>query len=82
MLVMMKDILEKEGVRMLYSGLGPTLIRTFPATGQVSISSILFPRSSPFLTNWLMLTNNDKCLPGALFLAYEYSKKMMHQMTD
>lgn len=51
MLVMMRDILEKEGVRMLYSGLGPTLIRTFPAT-------------------------------GALFLAYEYSKKMMHQMAD
>ena len=29
-----------------------------------------------------MLTNNDDCFPGALFLAYEYSKKMMHQMSD
>lgn len=49
MLVLMKEIYQKEGVMMLYSGLGPTLLRTFPAT-------------------------------GALFLAYENSKKWMHQL--
>jgi len=51
MLVMMANIYKKEGLPALYSGLGPTLIRTFPAT-------------------------------GALFLAYEYSKKWMHAMVD
>lgn len=49
MLVMMKDIYVKEGIMALYNGLGPTVLRTFPAT-------------------------------GALFLAYEYSKKFMHSM--
>jgi len=51
MLVLMKEIYQKEGLVMLYSGLGPTILRTFPAT-------------------------------GALFLAYEYSKKWMHQLVD
>jgi len=48
MLTVMGDILKKEGLARLYSGLGPTLLRTFPAT-------------------------------GALFLAYETSKKWMHE---
>lgn len=47
MLTVMTDILKKEGLARLYSGLGPTLLRTFPAT-------------------------------GALFLAYETSKKWMN----
>ncbi len=42
-------IYRTEGLGALYSGLTPTLIRTFPAT-------------------------------GALFFAYEYSKKLMHQV--
>merc|ERR1719445_530830 len=33
MLTVMTDILKKEGLARLYSGLGPTLLRTFPATG-------------------------------------------------
>jgi len=48
MLTVMADILKKEGLARLYSGLGPTLLRTFPAT-------------------------------GALFLAYETSKKWMNE---
>jgi len=48
MLIVMGDILKKEGLARLYSGLGPTLLRTFPAT-------------------------------GALFLAYETSKKWMNE---
>jgi len=48
MLTVMGDILKKEGLGRLYSGLGPTLLRTFPAT-------------------------------GALFLAYETSKKWMQE---
>jgi len=48
MLTVMGDILKKEGLSRLYSGLGPTLLRTFPAT-------------------------------GALFLAYETSKKWMQE---
>jgi len=48
MLTVMRDILRKEGLARLYSGLGPTLLRTFPAT-------------------------------GALFLAYETSKKWMNE---
>jgi len=48
MLTVMTDILKKEGLSRLYSGLGPTLLRTFPAT-------------------------------GALFLAYETSKKWMNE---
>ncbi|XP_051963156.1 mitochondrial ornithine transporter 1-like [Xyrauchen texanus] len=44
-------ILRNEGVRPLYSGLTPTMIRTFPAN-------------------------------GALFLAYELSRKMMMQQFD
>merc|ERR1712032_927000 len=48
MLTVMGDILKKEGLARLYSGLGPTLLRTFPAT-------------------------------GALFLAYETSKKWMQE---
>merc|ERR1712227_838675 len=44
MLTVMTDILKKEGLARLYSGLGPPLLRPFPAT-------------------------------GALFLAYETSKK-------
>ena len=51
MLVMMKQIYKQEGILALYNGLGPTVIRTFPAT-------------------------------GALFLAYEYSKKWMHSVVD
>jgi len=42
------DIYRKEGLTALYSGLSPTLLRTFPAT-------------------------------GALFFAYEYSRKFMLQ---
>merc|ERR1711994_853941 len=48
MLTVMGDILKQEGIARLYSGLGPTLLRTFPAT-------------------------------GALFLAYETSKKWMNE---
>ena len=33
MLTMMKDIYKKEGMMALYNGLGPSIIRTFPATG-------------------------------------------------
>jgi len=46
MVTMLREILVREGPARLYSGLGPTLLRTFPAT-------------------------------GALFLAYESSKKWM-----
>lgn len=49
MLKLMTEIYRKEGILALYNGLGPTLLRTFPAT-------------------------------GALFLAYEYSKKLMHSL--
>jgi len=51
MLVMMSQIYRQEGLLALYNGLGPTVIRTFPAT-------------------------------GALFLAYEYSKKWLHSVVD
>jgi len=51
MLVLMSEIYRQEGIMALYNGLGPTLIRTFPAT-------------------------------GALFLAYETSKKFMHSLSD
>ncbi|CAG7723868.1 unnamed protein product [Allacma fusca] len=34
----MTEIIRKEGVRALYSGLGPTLIRTFPATGALFLA--------------------------------------------
>jgi len=51
MLVMMGQIYRQEGLTALYSGLGPTVLRTFPAT-------------------------------GALFLAYEYSKKWLHSVVD
>jgi len=51
MLKMMRDIYTKEGVAALYNGLGPSILRTFPAT-------------------------------GALFLAYETSKKAMHSYVD
>lgn len=51
MLSLTKHIIKTEGVRALYSGLGPTLLRTFPST-------------------------------GALFVAYEYSKKYLHLWTD
>ena len=47
MLKLMSEIYRREGLAALYSGLGPSIIRTFPAT-------------------------------GALFLAYETSKKYMH----
>ncbi|ODN00340.1 Mitochondrial ornithine transporter 1 [Orchesella cincta] len=47
----LKDIIRHEGVKALYNGLGPTLIRTFPAT-------------------------------GALFLAYEYTKKAFNSLTQ
>uniref|UniRef100_T1J1Q4 40S ribosomal protein S3 n=1 Tax=Strigamia maritima TaxID=126957 RepID=T1J1Q4_STRMM len=50
-LVVLKRIVRQEGIRALYSGLGPTLVRTIPAT-------------------------------GALFVAFEYSKKYMHAWTD
>ena len=49
MVTMFKDIYRKEGIMALYNGLGPSIIRTFPAT-------------------------------GALFLAYEYSKKWMNSI--
>jgi solute carrier family 25 ornithine transporter 2/15 len=49
MIACMKDILRKEGFRALYSGLGATIVRTFPAT-------------------------------GALFVAYEYTKKALHDL--
>jgi len=45
----MYDIWRLEGVRALYNGLGPTMVRTFPAT-------------------------------GALFLAYELTKKSLHSL--
>jgi len=45
----LQDILRKEGVRALYNGLGPTVLRTFPAT-------------------------------GALFVAYEYTKKALNML--
>jgi len=51
MIRMMRDIYAKEGVAALYNGLGPSILRTFPAT-------------------------------GALFLAYETSKKAMHSVVD
>lgn len=51
MLVMMGQIYRQEGLLALYNGLGPTVLRTFPAT-------------------------------GALFLAYEYSKKWLHSLVD
>jgi solute carrier family 25 ornithine transporter 2/15 len=47
----MREIVQKEGVRALYNGLGPTVIRTFPAT-------------------------------GALFVAYEYTKKFLTNITS
>jgi len=51
LLACLKDIFQKEGILALYNGLGPTIVRTFPAT-------------------------------GALFLAYEYTKKVLHKMFD
>lgn len=51
MLVLMSEIYKKEGLLALYNGLGPSILRTFPAT-------------------------------GALFLAYETSKKLMHSALD
>ena len=45
------DIYRREGLAALYSGLTPTVLRTFPAT-------------------------------GALFFAYEYSKKFMLEATN
>ena len=51
MLVMLGQIYRQEGLLALYNGLGPTVLRTFTAT-------------------------------GALFLAYEYSKKWMHSVID
>ncbi|XP_071522814.1 mitochondrial ornithine transporter 1 [Panulirus ornatus] len=44
-------ILRNEGIPALYNGLGPTVLRTFPAT-------------------------------GALFLAYEGTKKILHSLMD
>merc|ERR1712088_1042866 len=38
MLAVMGDILKKEGLARLYSGLGPTLLRTFPATGALFLA--------------------------------------------
>ncbi|KAH9373576.1 mitochondrial ornithine transporter 1 [Haemaphysalis longicornis] len=46
-----RSIIRTEGVLALYNGLGPTLLRTFPAT-------------------------------GALFLAYEYTKKAFYSAFD
>jgi len=51
MIRMLLRIARTEGVMTLYSGLGPTVIRTFPST-------------------------------GALFLAYETSKKLMNDYFD
>jgi len=51
MLTMLGQIYRQEGLLALYNGLGPTVLRTFPAT-------------------------------GALFLAYESSKKWMHSVLD
>jgi len=51
MIACMQDIAKREGIRALYNGLGPTVVRTFPAT-------------------------------GALFLAYEYTKKALHNFAD
>ncbi len=45
------DIYRREGLAALYSGLTPTVLRTFPAT-------------------------------GALFFAFEYSKKFMLKITE
>ncbi|KAK8373898.1 hypothetical protein O3P69_011733 [Scylla paramamosain] len=45
------DIVRKEGFLALYNGLGPTVLRTFPAT-------------------------------GALFVAYEGTKQMLHSVMD
>lgn len=50
MISVVKDIIKKDGVKALYKGLGPTLLRTFPAS-------------------------------GALFVAYEYTKKCLHYIT-
>lgn len=49
--IMLAKIAREEGVRALYKGLGPTLLRTFPAT-------------------------------GALFLAYENTKKGLGTLAD
>jgi len=38
MLVMLKDIYRREGLLALYNGLGPTVIRTFPATGALFLT--------------------------------------------
>jgi len=51
MLKLMSDIYRTEGLLALYNGLGPTVLRTFPAT-------------------------------GALFLAYETSKKTLHSFIE
>ncbi|XP_013779404.1 mitochondrial ornithine transporter 1-like [Limulus polyphemus] len=50
MIFLMRKIVRTEGILALYSGLGPTVLRTFPST-------------------------------GALFLAYEYTKKLLHYAT-
>lgn len=51
MITVTRQILRTEGVAALYNGLGPTVVRTFPAT-------------------------------GALFLAYEGTKKVLHNLMD
>ncbi|XP_064103034.1 mitochondrial ornithine transporter 1-like [Macrobrachium nipponense] len=51
MMKVFKNIVRQEGVLALYNGLGPTIVRTFPAT-------------------------------AALFLAYEATKKFLHNLMD
>ena len=45
MLRVMRTILQKEGVMALYNGLGPTLLRTFPATGVLFLAYELTKKS-------------------------------------
>jgi len=49
MLVMMKDIYVKEGLMALYNGLGPTVLRTFPATGALFFA---YEYSKSLCTRW------------------------------
>ncbi|KAK3893061.1 hypothetical protein Pcinc_003107 [Petrolisthes cinctipes] len=51
MLTVLMQVVKNEGVLALYNGLGPTVIRTFPAT-------------------------------GALFLAYEATRKLLHSALE
>lgn len=51
MLIVARSIIKNEGFRGLYKGLGPTVVRTFPAS-------------------------------GALFVAYEYTKRFFHYILD